>query len=53
MDCEAFKLTSDLDRYRSLRVLVNDAKTREVLDGLIAEAYLRLEEVENTATSER
>jgi hypothetical protein len=36
MDGEAVKLTSDLERYGSLRDLVNDAKTVEVLDGLIS-----------------
>jgi hypothetical protein len=53
MNREAIELMSDLERYRNLRDLVNDAKTQEVLDGLIAETEHRLRELENTGTSER
>ena len=53
MDREAVTLTSDLESYRNLRGLVNDAKTVEVLDGLIAETEHRLRGLENIGTSER
>jgi hypothetical protein len=53
MDREAVTLTSDLESYRNLRGLVNDAKTLELLDRLIAETEHRLRELESTGTSKR